>query len=346
MKTLTRRRVVYDVSVAAIVKVVLVLGVFLVLYQLRSIVVAVFVAILIAAGIKPVVDRLHRRFPVSRSAWAIIIYILVLAFFALSIFLIVPPLAVQITNLARKLPALFSSITSLQELIGDTGLVENLRTLLLNLSSQLSQSASSVLLAIQRIFGSLFSAFTILILSFYMVMEEGSVRRVIRELLPDAQEEYALRLVRRIEEKLGAWVRGQLLLGVIIGIVTYIGLLILGVPFALVLAIIAAFLELIPFLGPIIAAVPAVIVASGIPGTGFTIAILVIALYAIIQQLENQVLVPRIMARAVGLSPVVVIVAFLSGFELFGVLGAILAVPVAAVISILVRDYFAAREET
>jgi len=139
-----------------------------------------------------------------------------------------------------------------------------------------------------------------------------------------------------VEDKLGAWLRGQIVLSLAIGVITWFVLTILGIPFALPLAILAGFLEIIPTIGPIIAAIPAVIVAFAIsPFMG----LVVMLAYVGIQVAENNILVPKIMQKAVGLNPVVILVAILIGANLMGIIGALLSIPLVSAAIIIFRAY-------
>ena len=153
---------------------------------------------------------------------------------------------------------------------------------------------------------------------------------------------YLFRLITRIQHKLGLWLKGQLILSLIIFGLVFIGLSIIGVEYALLLAFVAGVFEIIPFLGPTLAAIPAAFF-------GFTqspvLGLLVIALYVLIQQLENHVIVPKVMSKSVGLNPLIVIVAFLVGAKIGGFIGVLLAVPVATAISVFLSDFFEKRIE-
>ena len=146
----------------------------------------------------------------------------------------------------------------------------------------------------------------------------------------------------RMQEKLGAWLRGQIILMIVVGVLTYIGLLILGVKYALVLAIFAGIAEIVPYAGPIIAAVPAI-------GIGLTMSpfkgMIVALLYFGIQQIENAVLTPKIMQKSVGLNPVVSLFALMVGFKFAGLVGALLAIPVATIVAVFLRDLIGHEEE-
>jgi predicted PurR-regulated permease PerM len=172
-------------------------------------------------------------------------------------------------------------------------------------------------------------------------VQEDSIKRTTRSLVPKRYQDFVVQLINKIQRKIGKWLKGQLILSLIIGVLSYLGLLILGVKFALVLALIAAIGEFIPYIGPVISAIPAIFLAfvqSPIK------ALFVLILFIVIQQLENHLLVPKIMQKAVGLNPIISVVALLIGFEVGGVIGAVLAIPVATAISIIIKEMFEEKE--
>ena len=177
----------------------------------------------------------------------------------------------------------------------------------------------------------------ILVITFYLTISKNGFRQFLEFIVPSKYHTNLLRMFSMSQKKVGLWFRGQLLLCSIIGILSFIGLLILGVQYALVLGLIAGISEIIPFVGPILGAIPAVVLAfiqSPIK------ALLVIILYIVIQQFENHIIVPNLMNRVIGLNPIVVIVTILIGGKLAGIIGAIVAVPVATVIVMLAKDFF------
>jgi len=186
-------------------------------------------------------------------------------------------------------------------------------------------------------FGGVITLLIIAVLSFYMVVEDDAAKRLFRHLAPADKQEHISGLIQKMQEKIGAWLRGELVLMFIIGLVTYIGLVVLGVEYALVLAIIAGVSEIVPYAGPIIATVPAVAIAfTQSPILG----LMVLVLYFLIQQLENNFLVPKVMQKATGLNPVISLVVLLIGFKVGGVMGAVLAIPVTTMIAVFLSDYF------
>lgn len=319
-----------DIPSLTILKIILILLALGFLYLVRDILLLLAVAIVIAAAINPIVDWLKKH-GLPRLLGVIIVYLLILGILGFIITLVFPSLAFQIKQLGINLPIYLEKI----------GLEDWWPRLNLEgIGEQIGQAASSVLATTINIFGGLFSAIVILIISIYLVAQEEGIRKFITSITPRKHQAYVLDLVARIQKKMGRWLRGQLVLALIVGLLTFIGLSILQMPYALVLALIAGVLELLPYIGPILSAIPAIIIGflqSPLSG------LLVFILYVLIQQLENHLIVPQVMKRVLGLNPVVTIIAVLMGFKLAGILGAILAIPVAAAIAVFARDFMQVR---
>jgi len=181
----------------------------------------------------------------------------------------------------------------------------------------------------------------VLVMAFYLSVERGGFRTLLRNIAPESYQPYLTRLLTRIQHKMGGWLRGQFLLSLIIFVMVYVGLLILGVPYALVFAIIAGIFEIIPFLGPILGALLPVLFSFTISPTR---ALMVVALFFVVQQLENHLIVPKVMSISTGLNPVVVLLVILVGMQLGGILGALLAVPIATTVAVFLEDFFAAEK--
>jgi predicted PurR-regulated permease PerM len=186
------------------------------------------------------------------------------------------------------------------------------------------------------LFKNLISWVSVLVVTIYMLFDREKMEHYVTSFFGERQDKVK-GLLRKIEDKLGAWLHGQLLLSVVVGTLVYVGLFLLGVEFALPLAIIAGLLEVVPIIGPIISAIPAVLI-------GLTVsplfAALIGGLYLAVQQLENQIIVPQVMKRAVGLNPLFVILAVSVGGRLLGIAGALLAVPIAVVIQLIIQEGF------
>lgn len=325
-----------NISTSTILRAIIVLLALIFLYLVRDILMVVFVAIIIAAAINGPVSWLQRH-KLPRLLGVIFIYLLLLLFLALIVTLIFPPLAEQIRQLAVYFPEFMEKVgLSVQEWWGKYKIEGNLQTFLDRISNKLGQAASSVFGTIIGLFGGLLSALVILVISFYLAVQEKGAKRFLISLTPGEHQGYLSNLIERIESKIGGWLRGQLLLMLIVGCLTYIGLYFLGVKYALTLALVAAVLEIVPYVGPILAAIPAVVLAFF---QSPFLSLLVIFLYIVIQQLENYIIYPQVMKKAVGLNPIIIIVAMLVGAKLAGVLGIILAVPVTAAIAEFLKDF-------
>ena len=178
------------------------------------------------------------------------------------------------------------------------------------------------------------ASLTIIVVSFYSVLSGKKIKEGLLELFPAGKRKLYQEIFSESVVKLGAWARGQVTLSLTVGVITSLTLWIMGVPYALALGLIAAVFEIIPVIGPIIAAIPAILIALTISPW---LALGVVIAYIVIQQLENHILVPRIMGSAVGISPLLAIVVVLIGAKLAGVVGIIIAIPLAAIIGVILK---------
>jgi predicted PurR-regulated permease PerM len=344
----------------AIIGVLLLLMVF---YRLRGVVMLVALSIFIATVIDPGVSFLERMH-VPRGLAVLIVYVLTIAVLLFLLFSLIPVLATQIqqivTATAKGLdsfledpmvelpflpPRLNAAVTGwAQQLVTEISTEGWLRTVE-QFGERLSFAAQSSLVLAANIAGSVLSFVVnltlVLVFAFFFQIEKEKWSRWILQALPYVYRKYVGVKARAVHEKIGEWIRGQILLCISIGILTFIGLKIVGVPYALTLAVLAGFMEFIPVIGPIIAAIPAVLIAT--TEMGIVTGTWIVLLYVIIQQLENNIFVPLVMKHAMGLSPVAVLVAVLVGTSfpdtIPPILGIILAVPSAAILSIFAADW-------
>lgn len=184
-------------------------------------------------------------------------------------------------------------------------------------------------------FGGVLNLFLIVIISFYLSIREKGIENFLRIVTPDKHEEYVISLWLRTEHKIGLWMQGQMLVAVIIGLLTYLGLTLLGVKYSLVLSLLTALFELIPF-GVMLAVIPAVVFSY--LGGGVSLALMTAALYFIIHQFEAYLIYPLIVKKVIGISQLVVILALLIGYQLAGFWGIVLAIPVAVLILEILND--------
>src|SRR3989338_7354332 len=330
-----------SVSTGTILKIV---GIFLVLafvYLIRDILITVFVALIFATLIEPVVNKLEAK-KVPRGVGVIIIYIILILFLVFVVRMLIPPIVEQVGLLAVNFPNFWNRIMenfeSLRQYSEQQGFLDNIQRSLTGIQSNLSKAATGVYAFIVSIFRNLVNFLVVLVVTFYLVVQKGALSKVLKALAPSKYHLYLEDLSLRIQQKIGGWARGQLLLGLIIGVFSFVGLIFILPKYALVLAIVAGVTEMIPYLGPLIGAIPAVFL-------GFTVSfghgLAVLILYVVIQQLENNVIVPQVMKKQVGLNPVVIIISMLIGARLMGIIGIILAVPVVSALSLIVKDFTA-----
>jgi len=310
------------------------------LWFTREIVIMVLIAILFAALIDPFADWFAKH-KVPRALAVLIVYLLIAALVALIGFWLVPVVGSQFMQLFESISSsngfLFQSLDRIQSFTAQYGLQENVRAALQSLQSSVSSSFSSVFTTVRGVFGGIAALFVILVLTFYMVVEEAAARRLFKNLAPEEYQPFLSQLFTRMQRKVGAWLRAQMLLGLIIGTAVYIGLSILGVHYALLLALFAGVFEFVPYIGPILSIVPALIISAA---QSPMLALFVLALYLVIQQIENHLLVPKVMQKVTGLNPVVSIVALLLGIKLGGFVGALFSIPITAMASVALEDIF------
>ncbi len=319
-----------DISAAVIIKIVaVILGIWF-LFAIKNIVVLFFIVLVIVAALNPLVDKMSKYMPRILA-----LIILMVIFFSTLIavgFLIIPPIINQIGQIAINLPLI---ISRLNPIFSDLQFA-NYQDTLLNLSSKLGSLTSGIYSTTVSFLAGLVAVVTILVLSFYLLLEQNSIRKFLKQIIPPEHEERIFIIVHKISDKMGSWLRGQGILMLIIGILDGIALLILGVPYALTLAVWGGFTEIIPYIGPWLGLVPALVIAYTVsPITALIIAII----YTLIQQLEGHILIPKMMGKAVGLSPVIIILALLIGAKLMGILGALISVPAAAAIAVIVQEW-------
>jgi len=314
-------------------------------YLSRDILAILFIAFIFFSALNPLVNRLQKAH-IPRPLGVIFLYLILFSVISLILILFTPIVIEQIHDLIISFPAywqkFFSGITQLQQFSSRYGLENHLKHLLDFLQENLNQGLRGVFSTIISIFGGLFSFFIILIIAFYMIVEKNSLKDFLQEVLPLKYRRYFLSTLENVEVKLGAWARAQLVLSFAIFVLIFAALSIARVKYALVLALFAGMTELIPYLGPIIGAAPAVLLTFL---SNPLKAILVAFIYFAVQQFENAVLVPQIMRRAVGINPVVSIVCLMAGFSIDGVFGAILAIPSVVVLSVIMHDVLAREEK-
>jgi predicted PurR-regulated permease PerM len=309
------------------------------LYLVRDALVLVYISALVAIGLSPLVNAIEQkrlvRQRVPRWAAILVIYLSLIGAIVGVGILVIPPIVAQSRELGMELPRLLHQG---QQWLIDRGVLSREITAQEAVQQTGGSAPDAVGILVGAVFGfvgGVFGLVTILVLAFYLMVDGENLVALFVRLFPHMRRARVEDACRRVTSKVSAWLGGQLLLALIIGSTAALGLFLLGVPFFYVLALIAGIGEIIPIVGPILSAVPAIAVALSVSPT---LALGVIAFFFAQQQLENHILVPKIMQRQVGISAVTVIIALLIGGSLLGIVGAILAVPTAAILQVLLEE--------
>lgn len=296
---------------------VFILGLWLT-FLIRDILLLLFIAVILMSALSPLVNLLA-RLKIPKALGIAISYIFIISFLGGVGALLIPPLVEESSKLFTTLPSLVNPF------LNDLNIDKNI------LQTEFATFSKNLISFLLSLFDNVLTIILLLVLTFYLLLEKEKLEDRIASLFI-GREEKIKGIMVQMEDKLGAWLRGQLILSLVIGLLSYIGLTLLNIPYALPLALLAGLLEVIPVIGPIISAVPAVAVALTISPL---VAAGVAALYFVIQQLENHLIVPQVMKRAVGINPLMVILAIAVGGRLLGIAGALLAVPIVVVLQII-----------
>ncbi len=296
------------------------------LFEIRQIILALFVSLILMSAFNPSVNRLEKwRFP--RWLAILIIYLGVLGILILGLAGIIPALIEQTGSFVEKIPLLFRQFTFL-------GIDSNI---LASQIAQLGTIPANILKLTVSLFSNIIAVFALFVITFYLLLERRNLDTYLQVLFAGGGEKKAKEFVDKVEERLGSWVRGEMTLMIIIGVTIYVGLKLLGIDFALPLAILAGVLEIVPNIGPIISAAPAVLMGLVISPV---MALAVAALYFLVQQAENTLIVPKVMQKTVGVNPLVTILSLAVGFKLAGSIGAVLAVPAVLLIEVVISEWY------
>lgn len=332
-----RKSTIIDITTGSIFKFFSLVVLIMALWSVRRVVAIVLFSIIIASAITPVVNFLQRR-RIPRSLGITLVYLVMVGFITTVIILFGQLVSDQVRELAANIPDYYNRTLNffLGSTIADQSPALSLQQWFLSFTNSLGRLTSQIAVSAVTLFGGLFSFVGILVLTFYLVLEEQGLKRFAVSITPVSYLPYLDQLIERIQSRLGGWVRGQLLLSAIIGSASFIGLTALGVQYSFSLALIAGVTEIIPVAGPILGAIPAILVAFG---QSPVLAAAVAVLYFVIQQLENHLIVPKVMQKTTGLNPVVVIVVVLIGAKLAGAIGVILAIPLALAVNAFFEDF-------
>ena len=336
---LPRQVVVVKVPAAEVARVGLVLiglglGLYL-LWTIHEVVFVLFLAIMLATAIEPIVNRL-RRGPFSRGSGVLVVYTAIVLAIGLPTVILAPSLAAQADAFAAGIPDRIGALRPYAEQLRPAAL----RDVAVNAIGRVTETVRNPappreeeLVGIgATVAHYALNFFSVFFLAFYWLVERASIKRALLRLVPNRRAKDVNAVWLEVEEKLGGWVRGQLLVMLAMGVMATVGFFFIGLPNPILLGVLAGLAEIVPMVGPFLAFAPAVIVALTIDPY---VVLLVIGFGFVIQQIESNVLVPRIMGHTVGVSPLTVLLGILIGAILYGVPGAFLAVPVAGAIQVI-----------
>lgn len=333
------------ISTSSYLKALGILLALLLVWFLSDIIIILFLALGLAAVMEPYATAAQKR-GIPRAVAVLGMYVVLVAVVSIILSVLVPALAREsqefFRNFNHTVAQYLPSWLELKQAAGSFGVDSNSFGGLGNIGSRLGSAALDAFSTVSGVIGNVVTFMLVLVIAFYMVVEEDALRRVLKDSLSDRQFLLVSQLYQKVQVKIGAWLRGQLILMLVVSGLTYLGLTILGVKYAAVLALFAGLMEFIPYAGPLLAAIPAVLMGlTDSPVKGGLVA----AMGILIQQAENHILVPKIMQKVTGLNPVISILAVMIGAKTGGVIGALLSIPVATALTVILQDYKAIRAE-
>jgi predicted PurR-regulated permease PerM len=330
---------VISVTTGTMIRAVLVLfGVWFV-YATRGIIGVLLVSVLLAAAMDPIVDWFEKK-KIPRSLTVTILYIVIFLILAVLMLAIIPPMIDEVRGVAQNFGGIWkrvvSSFVALRSISARYGLETSFQSSIDALNDAITGSFANLFATVSSVLSSVVSFFIMLVISYFLVVEKNGIREIVNSIVPKRHHEYIGSMLIKMQHKVGQWLIGQFVLMLFIGVLSYVGLLVFGVKYALLLAVLAGVFEIVPYLGPVIAAIPAVFFAAADSPTK---GLLIIAFYLLIQRVEHMILVPKIMQKTTGLNPILVILALAVGFTVGGVAGGLLSIPVATALNALLSDY-------
>lgn len=297
------------------------------LFFIKDIIFIFFASLILMAILNPMVTKLS-KVKIPRAVSILVTYIVVFGLFGSVIVSIIPPLVEQTTNFANSLPVNLRNLGFFTYLEGDV--TKELVTRLGGIPAQIIKAGVSF-------FSNAVSVLAVLVFTFYLLQSRDKLDTQLGLFVGEERRKELGKLIDRLEIRLGGWARAEISLMTLVGLITYLGLVLLGIPFALPLAVLAGLFEIVPILGPFLAAIPSVIIGLSIsPVMGLAVA----ALAFLVQQLENYVFIPKIMQKSVGVSPIVTLLALAIGARLAGIFGILISIPTVITLQVLLADRF------
>lgn len=322
---------IFDISWTSILRVLFIIALFLLLYYTYDILLILFVVVILTSALSPLVDWLKKKLKINRGLAVGLIFSILLALITVTAYSIIPVVIEQFRALLQTLPDYLGKLSRLSGTInsGEVGGIDSVLKSLGSVGGTFVNSAGVF-------FGGVATIFYILVLTLFLLLEEDQAQKFLIGLLPIQQKTYVLSVTKKISEKMGRWFIAQIGLMIMIGVVNGAAYWAIGIPYALMLGVLSGLLEIIPIIGPIIAAIPAVLIAY-LDNPWKAVFVIIFALA--FDQIQNQFIIPKTMQKAVGNTPFVIIIALMIGARLGGMIGAIIAVPVLAILQVISSEW-------
>ncbi len=330
-----------EISYQTIFKIFFSILIAVLLFYTQKLLLAIFAAFVISTVTNPAADWLESK-KIPRTIATVLIFLGVLVFLGLMFSWIVPVLAGEVSSLAMGFPQYIKENIAKYPFLAQYGLKDNIYAIVVEISNFLVNQVPSIVVSTVSFLSNLFYVFVALTISFYLTDEKNLIKRSLRKIIHKDYHENLVGIFGEIEFKMGRWFIGQVILSLISGAAIFLGLTILGVPFALPLATLAAILRFVPYLGGLISDSVGILIAFL---TSPWLGAAAFLMYYIIQQIEGYIIIPMVMQKTLGLNPIVVIVAVLAGGQLGGISGALLALPVTIVLVVLYKEMFLKQRE-
>ncbi len=330
---------ILDISWGTIFKIFLAVILFFLLYQISDILVLFLFALIISILLSPTIDFLQRM-KIPRQAAVLFVYLGVFAFLSAFIYFTIPTFASEIESFSRLIPEYFDKVSPYLEGVGVQAF-QSLEDFLVAVEDSAEMIAENVFNALVVIFGGLFTAIFVITLAIFISMEGRSIEKAIDLLAPGEQRDRALEIWRRCRRQVSSWFLVRILSCIFVGLASYVTFYFFGIEYALLFALIAGILNIIPYIGPLVAGAiffVVIVLDSTLKG------VLALAAFAVIQTIESTALSPILSRKFMGISPVIVLMALVIGGALWGVLGAVLAIPLLGILVEFFKEYMERRK--
>lgn len=295
------------------------------LWQIKDLIFSLFIGFILSGALRPFVDFLETK-KIPRSIASFFIYFIFVSLFFSLFYLVFPPILEEMVYLFKNLPTFVKGIPELKNIVDFSFINNNLPNLTNNIFGFIKGFFSNVFFIVSTLF-----------FGFYLLMDNKFIKRTLQIFYDDHYAEKINYIIEKGQRKTAFWFWGEMILMIIVGFLTYFGLLFFGFQkYALALAVLAGFLEIVPNLGPIVSAIPAVIIGFS---QSYVLGLSMIGLYIVVQQLENNLIVPLIMKKIVGINPIISLMALMIGGRLAGVLGVLLSLPIVIFIETLILEW-------